>query len=249
MELRVGTSGWHYPHWREHFYPPDVPATRRLEYYSQRFDTVEINNSFYRLPKPETMREWRDKTPAGFLFAVKGSRFITHNKKLKDPEGPIERLLPVVDELGKKLGPILFQLPPGWKVSAERLAHFLDLMPKGYRCAFEFREPSWENEDIYGILKQHNAAVCIFHLAGYESPIQLTADFTYIRLHGPVGKYQGSYSNKQLREWVDRIQSWKRKLKAAYVYFDNDVNAAAVKDAERLRKLLGISGGGLRRAA
>ena len=209
-----------------------------LEFYVQRFDTVEINNSFYRLPSEEAFREWRKNTPPGFCFAVKGSRFITHNKKLKDPEPSLELLLPRAEKLKEKLGPILFQLPPMWRLNVERLEGFLGALPRRHRYSFEFRNETWNTPAVYEILRKHNAAYCMFQLAGFQSPLEITADFAYIRLHGPGGKYQGSYSDAELREWADRIRSWRRGLEAVYVYFDNDEAAYAAHNALRLKELL-----------
>src|SRR5512146_244097 len=199
-EVRIGTSGWHYAHWRGPFYPEKCPTTKMLDFYTVRLDTVEINNSFYRLPSAETFQCWRESTPRKFCFAVKASRFITHNKKLKDPQNALYRFIPPVGELGNKLGPILFQLPPKWRVNLERLEEFLSVLPKGkrWRYAFEFREPSWLNESTYEVLRKHNAAFCIYELAGFRTENVVTADWAYVRLHGPGGKYQGSYSTGQL---------------------------------------------------
>lgn len=209
-----------------------------LDFYTKHFDTVEVNNSFYRLPSETVLADWRDSTPADFCFAVKGSRFITHNKKLKDPEPALERFLPKVEILGPKLGPILFQLPPLWQVNPERLKTFLGALPRDLHYAFEFRNETWNVEPIYELLRRFNSAYCIFHLAGFQSPLEITADFAYVRLHGPGGKYQGSYTDADLEEWASRIRSWTRLLKAVYVYFDNDQNGYAAQNALRLKGLV-----------
>lgn len=237
--IRIGTSGWHYKHWIGKFYPAKLPAAQMLAYYDERFDTVEINNSFYMLPKFETMRCWRAATPRNFEFAVKASRFLTHNKKLKEPENALENFLPRAEALGEKLGPILFQLPPKWRVNVERLAEFLAALPKYHRYAFEFREPSWLTDSVYDLLRQHNAAFCIYELAGFHSPIGLTADWTYVRLHGPGGRYQGSYSEAALRRWAERIAGWGSRLGRIYVYFDNDEAGYAAFNALRLKRMVG----------
>ena len=237
-EVLIGTSGWHYRHWRGPFYPKDLPASRMLDFYVERFGTVEINNSFYRLPKPETVAEWRKSTPKDFTFAVKASRFITHNKKLKDPEEPIDRLFASIGQLKRKLGPILFQLPPTWKLNLARLEQFLRALPKRRRYAFEFRNETWNVRPVYDLLTRFNAAYCIYHLAGFQSPLELTTDFAYVRLHGPGGKYQGSYDDAALREWARRLATWRERLKAVYVYFDNDQSGYAVKNALRLTEIL-----------
>ena len=232
--VRIGTSGWHYKHWVGRFYPDRWPASKMLQYYEEHFDTVEINNSFYRLPVESALEAWRDSTPPNFLFAVKGSRYLTHMKKLKDPDAGIEKFFSRADLLKKKLGPIVFQLPPNFGINPERLETFLDALPKHHRYAFEFRDPSWESKEIYDLLRSRNAAWCAWHLASYESPIEVTADFAYVRLHGPGGKYQGRYTDAALKHWANRIKTWPD----TYVYFDNDDSAYAAFNAQRLRQFL-----------
>jgi uncharacterized protein YecE (DUF72 family) len=233
----VGTSGWHYPHWRGAFYPPRLPATRWLEYYARHFDTVEINRSFYRLPSVAAARAWRAGTPRGFVFALKASRYITHMKKLREPRASLRAFVAVARALGAKRGPLLFQLPPHWGCDPARLAAFLERLPRGLACAFELRDPSWHNREVYDLLARHNAAFCLYDLAGFATPCVLTADFAYLRLHGPAGAYTGRYDAAQLADWARRIRSWKR-LRAAYVYFDNDAAAHAAHNALALRALL-----------
>jgi uncharacterized protein YecE (DUF72 family) len=237
-ELRIGTSGWHYKHWLGNFYPAKMPASRMLEFYYQRFDTVEINNSFYRLPQVETFRCWKESTPRNFLFAVKASRFITHNKKLIEPENALNNFLPRAEALGEKLGPVLFQLPPSWRKNLQRLQLFLEALPPYHRYTFEFREPTWMSDDVYELLRQHNAAFCIYEIAGYHSPILTTAEWVYVRLHGPGGKYQGSYSDEALAAWADRIDEWAAQNKGVYVYFDNDQAGYAAFNAMTLRRMI-----------
>lgn len=238
-DIRIGTSGFHYKHWKGPFYPQKMPAAAMLDFYTQHFDTVELNNSFYRLPSVEAFECWRDATPANFIFAVKASRFITHNKKLKDPENAVDNLLPRAARLGQKLGPVLFQLPPKWRVNPERLRNLLLILPREIRYAFEFRELSWISPEICAILREFNAAFCIYELAGYHTPISVTADFAYVRLHGPEnGKYQGSYNEQRLEQWARQIGSWARELKAIYLYFDNDQSGYAAANALRLREMI-----------
>lgn len=238
-DIRIGTSGWHYKHWRGPFYPPDWPATRMLEFYCKSgFDTVEINNSFYRLPSPAAVRAWREATPPGFCFAVKGSRYLTHMKKLKDPDRGLKVFLPLVETLGEKLGPILFQLPPRWRCHAERLGAFLEALPRTHRYSVELRDPSWHCEEVYRLLRAYNVAFCIYHLSGFQSPLAVTADFTYVRLHGPGEAYQGNYAKALLKVWAERIRRWQRDLTAIYVYFDNDQEAFAVKNARELKAIV-----------
>jgi uncharacterized protein YecE (DUF72 family) len=214
-----------------------------LRFYLQHFDTLELNNSFYRLPLVSSLESWRDSVPANFVFAVKASRFITHNKKLKDPETALHNLIPRIMHLGPTLGPVLFQLPPQWHVNLERLQAFLAALPAQLRYAFEFREPSWMKPEVIEVLKRFNAAFCIYELAGYHSPLYLTADFTYVRLHGPeTNKYQGSYGDDRLRWWARQIESWANAQKAIYIYFDNDQAGYAPKNALALKNL--VFGGG-----
>jgi len=238
-DIRIGTSGFHYKHWKGPFYPQKMPSAKMLDFYVQHFDTVELNNSFYRLPPTTAFDCWREATPSNFVFAVKASRFITHNKKLKDPENAIDNLLPRAARLGSKLGPVLFQLPPRWRVNVERLQNLLQILPGDVRYAFEFRELSWMNPEVESVLRKFNAAFCIYELAGYHSPLTVTADFTYVRLHGPeTGKYQGTYSDGRLRAWARKIETWARELKAVYVYFDNDQAGYAAANALTLKHMI-----------
>ena len=237
--VHIGTSGWHYKHWVGAFYPAKMPPSKMLRFYLERFDTVEINNSFYRLPAESAIEGWCRETPPGFCFAVKASRYITHNRKLNDPVNAVEKFLVVIEKLGRRLGPILFQLPPLWNLNLERLNSFLSGLPKDHRYVFEFRNPTWNVPQVYEILSRHNAAYCIYELAGYLSPIQITADFAYVRLHGPgASKYQGDYSEHALRTWAARIEAWRRELKHVFVYFDNDQAAYAPKNALALKRML-----------
>lgn len=238
-DIRIGTSGYHYRHWVGPFYPPGTSPSKMLDFYARHFDTLELNNSFYKLPTIPAFECWRDSTPDNFVFAVKASRFITHNKKLKDPENALENLLPRAEHLGRKLGPFLFQLPPRWRVNLERLQGLLEVLPREHRYAFEFREMSWISPQVNRILARFNAAFCIYELAGYQTPRDVTADFAYVRLHGPEdGRYQGSYSNPRLRAWAGWIEEQARRLKAIYVYFDNDQAGYAAKNALRLRSMV-----------
>lgn len=247
-KVHIGTSGWHYKHWLGNFYPPKLPAGKMFGHYAQHFDTVEINNSFYRLPLASTFNAWREAAPRGFTYAVKASRFITHNKKLSEPQPALDRFLPLAEQLGDKLGPILFQLPPKWRINLERLEQFLELLPRYHRYTFEFREPSWLVPQTYALLRRHNAAFCIYELAGFHTEFEITADWSYVRLHGPTQhKYAGSYSDEQLRAWAGRIVEWSRTLKAIYVYFDNDQAGYAAANALTLKRMVREATG--RRAA
>jgi uncharacterized protein YecE (DUF72 family) len=239
VKILIGTSGWHYKHWLGVFYPAGTRASEMFQFYARHFNTVEINNSFYRLPLATTFDVWRDSSPEGFCYAVKASRFITHMKKLKDPESSSEKFFLVAERLEKKLGPILFQLPPRWKVNVERLSEFLAALPKGHTYVVEFRDESWFVAPVYELLRKYNVAFCIHDFADMKVPNEITADFTYIRFHGPTSaKYFGSYSDAELRTWAKRIKDWRRGLKAAYVYFNNDPGGEAVKNALRLKSFL-----------
>jgi uncharacterized protein YecE (DUF72 family) len=236
--VHIGTSGWHYKHWLGPFYPDKLPASKMLDFYARHFDTVELNNTFYRLPVESGLEKWREGTPKGFCFAAKGSRFLTHMKKLKDPETGIERYFERVDRLGRKLGPVVFQLPPFWEVDLDRLEHFLRALPKGHRYAFEFRNPTWHTDAVYRTLQKYNAAFCIFEISGFSSECHITADFTYIRLHGPGGAYQGSYPPATLELWAGRLLKWRKQLRAVHIYFDNDQAGYAVENALSLKQLV-----------
>lgn len=236
--IHVGTSGWHYPHWRGPFYAERLPSAEMLGFYCRRLRTVEINSSFYRLPARGTFRQWRRATPENFLFAVKASRYLTHMKKLKDPKAPLRQFLAHVEALGPKLGPILFQLPPRWRRDAARLREFLAALPRKRRYAFEFRDPDWFHTEVYQLLEQHNAAFCVFDLAGQESPRRLTADFAYLRLHGPSAwRYAGRYSPAQVRDWHDTCREWiAQGARDVFVYFDNDQAGYAALNALELQE-------------
>jgi uncharacterized protein YecE (DUF72 family) len=236
-KLFIGTSGWLYPHWKGNFYPEDLKTKDQFRFYQQHFDTVELNNSFYRLPGRETFLKWKKTTKPGFIFSVKANRFITHMKKLKDPAEPMKRMMYSARGLGQKLGPVLFQLPPKWQKNTERFREFLKTLPKKGRFVFEFRETSWYEEDILSLLKSKNCAFCIYELAGHLSPLEVTADFVYVRLHGPGNKYQGSYPMATLKKWAARIREWRRAGRDVYVYFDNDQAGYAAFNALTLQRL------------
>jgi uncharacterized protein YecE (DUF72 family) len=238
-EIRIGTSGYHYKHWRGPFYPKQISSHEMLACYSQSFDTVELNNSFYRLPTEAAFDNWRQSTPADFIFAVKASRFLTHQKKLKDPESALQNFLPRAARLSTKLGPILFQLPPKWRVNPLRLEALLEVLPRDLRYVFEFRDQSWIQPEIDKLLARFRAAFCIYELAGYQSPLTITSDFAYVRLHGPgIEKYQKSYSNDRLRRWSKQIEEWATGLAAIYVYFDNDQAGYAARNALTLKQMI-----------
>lgn len=236
--IYVATSGFYYDHWKGPFYPEDLPKSKFLQFYIERFNSVELNNPFYRLPNEAAVRHWHDIAPEGFIYAVKASRVITHIKRLKDAKPSLELLFERIAPLKEKLGPILFQLPPNWKVNTERLEEFLKALPKGGRHAFEFRDTSWFEPEVYELLRKHNAAFCIYDFNFVQSPKEITADFIYLRLHGPAGPYSGSYSDEALRGWAADFRRWIKKVKNIYCYFDNDQAGFAALNALTLKKMI-----------
>lgn len=240
-KLFIGTSGWYYEHWDNIFYPQKIKKEERLNFYTNSFNTVEINNTFYRIPNEETIVKWYNSVPSDFFFAVKANRYITHIKHLNDPWSTTQKFFSVVNHLKEKLGPILFQLPPSYKKNASALENFIDSLPKeGYRYTFEFRHPSWYDDDIYRILTKFSIALCITDLKGKTSPEKITTNFSYVRLHGPkASSYRGEYGAELLSEWKKRIDKWKNEDKMdVYCYFDNDEKSYATKDAIRLKEML-----------
>jgi uncharacterized protein YecE (DUF72 family) len=237
MLTYVGTSGWDYPHWRGVFYPPGCPRARWLDHYARVFSTVEVNATFYRRIRGETLKRWRSSTPEGFLWAVKASRLITHLRKLKGVEEALETFFSDMSLLGEKLGPVLFQLPPSLEFDSGLARTFLGLLPGGTRYALEARHPSWTSDKALSLLKAHNIAWCIADTAGRFPYLEaITAGHAYIRLHGSRQLYASEYTPEELQAWANRIRSWDRDT---YVYFDNDFMGFAPKNALRLRELLG----------
>ena len=237
-ELRIGTSGWVYRHWRALFYPAGLTAEQFLPHYAARFDTVEVNYSFYRLPPREVFVAWREATPPDFVFAVKASRYLTHMKKLRDSAEPLARLLANAEGLGPKLGPILFQFPHNWACDLERLRGFLPLLPTSHRYAFEFRNASWLVPEVYAALAAHGCALCIPDSPTLPQDRRLTADFTYVRMH--AGRTSAKYADEELAEWAGWLARVTAEGLDAYVYFNNDVSGYAVENALRLREMLGV---------
>jgi uncharacterized protein YecE (DUF72 family) len=240
-KIHIGTSGWHYKHWIGTFYPEGTHEADQLDYYLRFFQTVEINNSFYKLPSIPKFAAWKKAVPANFIFVVKASRFITHMKKLNLDKDGIRKFFTHTSKLRPKLGAILFQLPPQWKINIGRLYEFLKILPKEYRYCFEFRHPSWYHDAVYELLGKFNCAFCIYELAGHKSPMEVPADFVYVRLHGPgANKYQGSYSKTILRGWAKRCLKWKDEGKDVFVYFDNDQAGYAAFNAITLSEFVNI---------
>jgi uncharacterized protein YecE (DUF72 family) len=234
----VGTSGWRYDHWIGPFYPNGTAAGAFLLFYSRYFATVEINSTFYGLPKAASLASWLADTPPDFIFACKASRYITHMKKLKDPEAGLTRFFTAIEPLGPKLGPILFQLPPRWRLNISRLEEFLQALPAHHRYAFEFRDESWLTAETFALLRKHGTALCCYDLADHQSPQEITGDFCYVRLHGPAAAYEGSYDNNALLVWAERLLTWSKTGRDCYCYFDNDEAGYAAQNADSLLKLL-----------
>jgi uncharacterized protein YecE (DUF72 family) len=236
-QVRIGLSGWSYPHWRGAFYPEGLRVKDQLAYCASRFPTLEINGSFYRLPTEKAVASWREGVPDGFVFAWKASRYITHYRRLKDVDDSLELVFGRMAGLGETMGPALFQLHPQMKADRERLAGFLQRLPEGRRVAVEFRHPSWYDQAIYDLLAAHDVAFCVSDHHDAPAPWVATASFVYVRGHGPGGGYSGSYGDAGLKTWAKHIRAWAGEGRDVYAYFDNDIGAAAPKDAERLTRL------------
>ncbi|MCL4458863.1 MAG: DUF72 domain-containing protein [Chloroflexi bacterium] len=232
----IGTSGWVYEHWKGIFYPEGLPQAQQLRFYTAHFPTVEINYSFYHLPSRANFESWREQTPEDFVFAVKASRYLSHIKRLLNCAEPLGRFLENAAGLGSKMGVILFQFPPHWGKNIERLSAFLNLLPPNRRYAFEFRHPSWLSFNVYATLREHNCALCLPDHPTMPLDLQLTADFTYIRMHG--GAYSIGYSDEELEIWAQRIKEYVRQNIQVYVYFNNDAEGYAVSNARKLMAML-----------
>ncbi|KPK39421.1 MAG: hypothetical protein AMJ69_05615 [Gammaproteobacteria bacterium SG8_47] len=236
-QLYIGTSGWHYPHWQGTFYPERMKRNEWLAYYATQFDCIEINNSFYRLPTAEQVARWAAQTDDSFRFALKAPQSITHRRKLRNCEQIVEQFLQVAGVLDARRGPLLFQLPPRWHANPARLDTFLSLIPPDVRCTVEPRDTSWFCDEVYAVLRERGAALCVYDLAEFEAPHIATADFVYVRLHGPKIAYHGNYHHLTLRRWARDIAQWQRQSKDVYVFFDNDEAAYAPRNARQLLKL------------
>jgi uncharacterized protein YecE (DUF72 family) len=238
--IRIGCSGWQYRHWRGDFYPDTVPLSRWLEYYASHFDTVEINNSFYRLPEAATFEAWHSRVPPPFVFAVKASRYLTHMKKLNDPEPAIDRLFSRVTCLGRSLGPVLYQLPPRWPVNLPRLQTFLAALPPAHTHVIEFRDPSWYSAEVFAALQMHNVSLCLHDMEGSATGLHRVGPIIYLRCHGPA-KYQGGYSDRRLAELAEWCAAHTNNGTPLYAYFNNDIGGHAPRDAARFRAMAQLS--------
>ncbi len=241
-KLYVGTSGWIYGDWIGIFYPEDLRSKDRLKYFSNHFNTTEINYSFYHLPRPTTYKNWYDQTDKNFVFAVKASRFITHVKRLKDINDAWRVFLKNALNLKEKLGPILFQLPPSFKANAENIKRLKELLklisPRDIRSVLEFRHSSWCDETIYSLLKRFNTAWVIADSPNYPKAEVVTANFTYIRMHGSRALFSSKYTHEELKTLAQKIKIWLKKGVDTYVYFNNDFHGYAIRDAKELLNLL-----------
>ncbi|MFC4553915.1 DUF72 domain-containing protein [Georgenia faecalis] len=241
MTIHVGTSGWSYDHWTGVLYPDGMPPRDRLARYVEAFGTVELNASFYRWPRDVTFASWRRRTPEGFVLSVKAPRGLTHAKRLYAPERWAERIAGSWHELGEARGVLLVQLGPQQERDDARLDYFLGRLPWWVRVAVELRHPSWHDDAVYGLLERHGAAYCVMSGAGLPCVLRTTAPFVYVRLHGPDHDhlYGGSYSDDDLRWWADRMREWEASGREVLAYFNNDGGGNAVRNAWRLRELLG----------
>jgi uncharacterized protein YecE (DUF72 family) len=240
--IRIGCSGWNYRHWRGPFYPEKLAMKRWFDHYASVFDTVELNTSFYHLPKPETFEKWRDQAPPEFRYAVKAPRFITHMKKLKDCAGPVEEFLTRARKLGDRIGPILYQLPPRWTFNRQRLEEFLALLPADLKHVFEFREKSWVSEEVLALLDERGVAFCAHDMPGLPTPRWASGPIAYVRFHGTEGKYWGRYADELLLVWSDWMVDQARQGREVWAYFNNDIHAHAIDDALTLRAMVAQAG-------
>lgn len=237
MPLRIGTSGWQYRDWRGAFYPSDLPQRAWLEYYSERFATVEVNNTFYRLPERSTFEDWAERTPSDFEVVIKASRYLTHIRRLQEPAEPVARLLDHAGGLGAKLGPILLQLPPNLRADPDRLDDTLARFPARQRLVVEPRHESWFTDEVYELLRARDAALCLTDRLGRRGPVERTASWTFLRLHEGTAHPHPCYGDRALAGWIDRVaERWPERADC-YVFFNNDPHGCAVRNAARFAQL------------
>lgn len=235
----IGTSGWSYSGWLGNFYPEKMKSDLILPYYASKLNSVELNNSFYQIPKEKNVKHWKEITPPDFIFSCKANRYITHFQKLQDCAESVGKLLKAFSNLEEKLGPILFQFPPWWKIDMATLTKFVDYLAKSYLYTFEFRHKSWFCNELYELLHKNQMALCFYDHKMYRSPEIVTSKFIYIRMHGPYEEaYKGAYEDSTLKEYTQKFINWDQENKTIYCYFDNDEKANAPKDAQRLNCML-----------
>jgi len=238
MAIHIGCSGWHYLHWRGNFYPESAKPNEFLKLYLNHFDTVEINNSFYRLPTEKALLDWKQSVPKNFIFSVKASRFITHNKKLKDSRDSFQLFFNRASLLGNQLGPILFQLPPKWNYNGIRLEEFLSALPRGNDYVFEFRNRDWLREEMFALLRKYHSGFCIHDMPDSVTPERIIGKTAYIRFHGSGEKYGGGYPDEILDQWAAKLVDWHKSHVKVFVYFNNDIGGFAPKNALTLKRLV-----------
>ena len=241
MAIYIGTSGWSYDHWQGVLYPHGASGKERLAHYVARFQTVEVNNTYYRWPRDATFLSWRNRLPDGFRMTIKASRALSHSKRLYEPEVWTARMAESLTCLGDKLGVWLVQLPPKFACDLPRLTYFLQQVPSWLKTAIEFRHPSWHQGEVFALLERHGVAYCVMSGAHLPCVLRATAPFVYVRLHGPDWHhlYAGSYSDDDLRWWAERIGEWRRDGKEVWAYFNNDGYGHAVRNAETLKSFMG----------
>ena len=237
-KFHIGTSGFSYKHWRGIFYPDDIPQKKWLEYYADNFGTVEINSSFYHIPRLSTCEGWERRSPEGFLFAIKANRYITHVRKLRYANEIINLFFTTIGYLDGKLGPVLLQLPPAMEKDIPLLKDFIARLPEGLRYVFEFRNSSWYGYELFRTLDDLGCAFCMHDLPGKATPREITGDFTYVRFHGSEAAYSSCYPDNELAEWADRLQTISAAGKDVFAYFNNDLHGHAVTNARTLTRLL-----------
>jgi len=241
ITIRIGTSGWHYKHWIGRFYPEKMRTEDWLGFYSQHFDTVEINNTFYHMPREQTMVNWHDKVPPNFLFAVKASRYITHIKKLHNTAEEVGRFFALTDLLQDRLGPILYQLPPNLHKNLQRLDEFIESLPRRDNAVFEFRDKSWYDQETFDLMHRRGVALCVHDMGDKAPPRLVTGRMAYVRFHGTDGRYAGNYPDHMLHDWATWLRSQIPNVRAIYAYFNNDISGHALNNARTLKQMMGVA--------
>lgn len=244
QSIRIGTSGWSYKHWKTVFYPDDLKPAAWLSFYAEQYDITEINTSFYHLPKSSTVMGWMEKVPKKFLFCPKLSRYLTHIKRLKEPEEPLERFFAVFEPMQKQMGPVLIQLPPSLRFNYEVAQHFFTVLKKqyaAYHFVLEYRHITWESDEALSLLTQYDIGLVISQSGNHFPYLEaVTAKDVYVRFHGPLGLYASSYSDEQLQYFADKFTAWSKLGHRVWAFFNNDVGGYALTDSQRLKQLLGL---------